>query len=357
MSAEREALLERLESLERRYEELNRLLGDPEVVSDPGRLEPLAREHAELDEVVAKYRELKNCAKELEETIKLLEDSPDPELEALAREEKESLERRREELFRELKLALMPKDPMDERNIIMEIRAGAGGEEASLFAADLYRMYTRYAQSKGWETEILDYTPSDLGGFKEVVFAVRGKGAYSRLKYEAGTHRVQRIPVTESSGRIHTSTATVAVLPEAEEVDVTVNPDDLKVEFFHSSGPGGQNVNKVATAVRITHIPTGIVAVCQEERSQYRNRQKAMMLLRTRLLEQERRRREEERSRERRSQVGTGERAEKIRTYNFPQNRVTDHRINLTTYNLPQVLDGELDEVIEALLAAQGNNS
>lgn len=357
MSAEKEALLERLESLERRYEELNQLLGDPEVISDPARLEPLAKEHAELAEIVSKYRELKNCTKELEETIKLLEDSPDPELEVLAREEKEGLERRREQLFKELKLILMPKDPMDERNIIMEIRAGAGGEEASLFAADLYRMYTRYAQSKGWETEILDYTPSDLGGFKEVVFAVRGKGAYSRLKHEAGTHRVQRIPVTESSGRIHTSTATVAVLPEAEEVDVKIDPDELKIEFFHSSGPGGQNVNKVATAVRITHIPTGVVAVCQEERSQYRNRQKAMMLLRTRLLEQERRRREEERSRERRSQVGTGERAEKIRTYNFPQNRVTDHRINLTTYNLAQVLDGELDEIIDALLASQNDSS
>lgn len=345
-------LWQRLEESEKRYEEINLLLSQPEVTTDPQRLEALAREQASLEEIVKKYREYKNCSFSLEQTRDLLEGA-EPEMLPLIKEEIANLQSRQQILLKELREALLPKDPFDNRDVIMEIRAGAGGEEASLFAADLFRMYTRYAQSKGWDIEILHANPSDLGGFKEVIFEVRGKGAYSRLKYEKGVHRVQRVPITEASGRIHTSTATVAVLPKPEEVEVQIDPKDLKIEFFHSSGPGGQNVNKVATAVRITHLPTGITAVCQDERSQFRNRMKAMALLRARLWEREKQRLQEEISRERRSQVGSGERAEKIRTYNFPQNRVTDHRIDLSFYNLPQILDGEIDELIDALLAKE----
>jgi peptide chain release factor 1 len=321
----------------------------PEIASDLKQLQALAQEKASIEELVTKYREYKATAKSLEETRAMLGDGLDEEITALVKEEIENLESKQERLLRELKLALLPKDPNDERDIIVEIRAGAGGEEAGLFAADLFRMYSRYAQAKGWGIDIINLNESGIGGFKEVIFEIKGKGAYSRLKYESGVHRVQRVPVTESSGRIHTSTATVAVLPKAEEVDISINPNDLKIDIFHSRGAGGQNVNKVATAVRITHLPTGIVATCQDERSQFQNKVKAMSVLRSRLLDMERRQQEEKLTRERRSQVGTGDRAEKIRTYNFPQDRVTDHRIGLTLHNLSRILEGELDELIDAL--------
>jgi peptide chain release factor 1 len=346
-------MLDKLEAIEQRYEELNRLMAQPEVATDVEKLQSLAREQATLEEVVTRYREYKKTLSELEETQSLLEDGADPQMAALVKEELQRLKARKEELLKEIKLALLPRDPNDDKDVIMEIRAGTGGEEAALFAADLFRMYTRYAQSKGWEVEVIDSNESGIGGFKEVIFEVKGKGAFSRLKYERGVHRVQRVPVTEASGRIHTSTATVAVLPEAEEVEVDIHPDDLRIDFYHSRGAGGQNVNKVATAVRITHLPTGIVATCQDERSQLRNRMKAMAVLRARLLDREQRRQQEEITRERRSQVGSGERAEKIRTYNFPQDRVTDHRINLTLHNLPALLEGELDELIDALATTE----
>jgi peptide chain release factor 1 len=272
---------------------------------------------------------------------------------ALVKDEVSKLKEQQGKLLGQLQLSLMPKDPNDDRDVIVEIRAGAGGEEASLFAADLFRMYSRYAQSKGWQVEVIDSSQSERGGFKELTFEIRGKGAFSRFKHERGVHRVQRVPVTEASGRIHTSTTTVAVLPEAEEIELNINPDDLKMEFFHSRGAGGQNVNKVTTAVRITHLPTGIMASCQDERSQVRNRMKAMAVLRARLLDMEQRKQSESIDKERRMQVGSGQRAEKIRTYNFPQNRVTDHRINLSFHNLQQILDGELDEIIEALISQE----
>jgi peptide chain release factor 1 len=335
--------------MERRYEELNRLMAQPEAVADHEQWQSLAQEQASIQEPVSKYREYKKAVKELEETQLLLGDGSDPEMAALAKQEAETLEARRDNLMQELELSLLSGDSSHKRNVIVEIRAGTGGEEAALFAADLFRMYTRYAQSNGWEAEVVDSSQSDKGGFKEIVFEVKGKNAFSRLKYERGVHRVQRVPVTEAGGRIHTSTATVTVLPEAEEVEVDINPEDLKVEFFHSGGPGGQHVNKVATAVRIIHSPTGITAICQDERSQIRNRNRAMAVLRARLLDIEQRKQQDEISRERRSQVGSGERAEKIRTYNFPQNRVTDHRIGLTQHNLPAVLEGELDQLIDAL--------
>ena len=279
----------------------------------------------------------------------MLNDGLDEEMTTLVRQEIENLEWQLGQMLGELKLALLPRDDKDTRDIIMEIRAGVGGDEAGLFAADLFRMYSRYAQSKGWEIDIINANESGIGGFKEIIFEVKGEGAFSRLKYERGGHRVQRVPVTESSGRIHTSTATVAVLPQADEVEVAINPDDLRTDIYHSSGAGGQNVNKVATAVRITHLPTGMVAACQDERSQLRNKTKAMAVLRARLLDMERRQQEEKVSQQRRSQVGTGDRAEKIRTYNFPQDRVTDHRIGLTLHNLPRILEGDLDHLINAL--------
>ena len=279
----------------------------------------------------------------------MLGDKPDEEMATLVKQEVEGLESQLDYLLQELKLALLPKDANDARDIIMEIRAGTGGDEAALFAADLFRMYSRYAQAKGWDVDIIDFNESGIGGFKEIIFEIRGKGAFSRLKYEKGVHRVQRVPVTESSGRIHTSAATVAVLPEAEEVEVDISPDDLRIDIFHSGGAGGQNVNKVATAVRITHLPSGMVVVCQDERSQLRNKTKAMAVLRARFLDMERSKQEKETSTQRRSQVGTGDRSEKIRTYNFPQDRVSDHRISLNLHNLPRIMEGELDQLIDAL--------
>jgi len=342
-------MLEKLETLEKRYDELNHLMAQPEVVADFERLNSLAKEQAAISDLVAKYREYKKTSQSLEETRAMLGKGLDEEMATLVREELESLEARLESLTVEFEKALLPRDPNDEKDVIVEIRAGAGGEEAGLFAADLFRMYTRYAEAGGWQVDVIDSSQSGIGGFKEIIFEVKGKGAYSRLKYERGVHRVQRVPITEASGRIHTSTATVAVLPEAEEVEVEINPDDLRVDVFRSGGHGGQHVNKVATAVRITHLPTGIVATCQDERSQLRNRTKAMAVLRARLLDAEQRKHFEQVARERRSQVGTGERSEKIRTYNFPQGRVSDHRIGLTLYNLEGILGGELDTIIDAL--------
>ncbi len=340
---------DRLEQIEKHYQELDRQIATPEVATDLKRLQALAQEKASIEGLVTKYRQYKATARQLKDTKAMLDGGLDEDMSALAKQEIESLEAKLDSQLGELKLALLPKDANDDRDIIMEIRAGAGGDEAGLFAADLFRMYTRYAQSKGWETDIIDSNESGIGGFKEIIFEIKGRGAFSRLKYERGVHRVQRVPVTESSGRLHTSTATVAVLPQADEIEVNINPDDLKIDFYHSRGAGGQHVNKVATAVRITHLSTGIVSTCQDERSQLRNRMKAMAVLRARLLDSEQRKQEEKITQQRRSQVGTGDRAEKIRTYNFPQDRISDHRIGLTLRNLPRTLDGELDELIDAL--------
>lgn len=341
---------EKLKKLEEEYENLSKRLADPDLIHDSKEFQKVAKTHAELEEIVAKYREYKRLSRELEENKLLAEE--DEELREIAKEEIKLIEEELVKLEEELKSALIPKDPMDERNIIMEIRAGAGGEEAALFASDLFRMYARYAERKGWEVEVLDRNETGIGGYKEIVFRIIGKGAYSRLKFESGVHRVQRVPITESSGRIHTSTATVAVLPEVEDVEVEIKEEDIRIETFRASGRGGQYVNKTDTAVRITHIPTGIVVSCQDERSQYKNKQRALSILRAKLYEMEREKKESEIASLRKSQVGSGERSEKIRTYNFPQNRVTDHRVGLTVYNLEEVLDGDLDEIIDALIVA-----
>ena len=340
---------DKLEQIDNRYQEIDRQMADPELASDPKKLQKLAQEKAAIDDVVSIYREHRATENSLEETREMLRAEQDEEMSSLVKQEVAELESQLGQLSERLKLALVRKDPNDEKNIIIEIRAGAGGDEAGLFAADLFRMYTRYAQSRGWNVEIINANESGIGGFKEIIFEVTGKGAFSRLKYERGVHRVQRVPVTESSGRIHTSTATVAVLPEVEEVELDVNQDDLRIDIFHSGCAGGQNVNKVATAIRITHLPTGMVAVCQDERSQLRNKNKAMAVLRARLLDIEQRRQEAEMSTQRRSQVGTGDRSEKIRTYNIPQDRVSDHRIGLNLHNLDRVMEGDLDQIIDAL--------
>jgi len=342
-------MLDQLERVEKHYQELNRQIAMPEVASDLKQLQTLAQERASIESLVTKYRQYKKASKELEDVKAMHIVGLDEEMTTLIKQEIESLESQLDQLAQELKLALLPKDANDERDIIMEIRAGAGGDEAGLFAADLFRMYSRYAQSKDWGIDIINMNESGIGGLKEIIFEIKGKGAFSRFKYERGVHRVQRVPTTESSGRIHTSTATVAVLPQADEIEVSINPNDLKIDIFHSGGAGGQNVNKVATAVRITHLPTGTVTVCQDERSQLRNKTKAMSVLRARLLDLEQRKQEAAITKQRRSQVGTGDRAEKIRTYNFPQDRVSDHRIGLTLHNLPRILEGELDELIDAL--------
>jgi len=342
-------MLERLDNIVARYRELEEEIGSPDVVSNPKRLQEVAQERAGLESLVETYNNYKAVDAELDSLREMLKEPLGEDLKTMAQDEIALLEQKLVQLEHEIKLALLPKDPNDERNIIMEIRAGTGGDEAGLFAANLYRMYTRYAQIKNWAVEIVDINQTTIGSIKEVILEVRGKGAYSRLKYESGVHRVQRVPTTESSGRIHTSTATVAVLPEAEEVEVDINPDEIRTDIFHSGGAGGQNVNKVATAVRITHYPTGIVVTCQDERSQLKNRNKAMAVLRAKLLDLERRRKESEISQQRRSQVGTGERVEKIRTYNYPQDRLTDHRIGLSIHNLEKIMEGNLDELFDSL--------
>ncbi|MFN3505554.1 MAG: peptide chain release factor 1 [Caldimicrobium sp.] len=342
--------LTKLQTIEDRYGELSHKLLDPEIMSNQELYAKLAKELSSLEEVVKTYQEYKKCLKEIEENKELLEEEKDDELKALIKEEIKQLEDKVEELEKILPFLILPKDPKDEKSVILEIRAGAGGEEAALFAAELLRMYQRYAEKRGWKFEIVDANETGLGGFKEVIARIDGKGAYSRLKYESGVHRVQRVPVTESGGRIHTSTVTVAILPEVDEVEVEIRPEELKIETMRASGHGGQHVNKTESAVRITHIPTGIVVTCQNERSQHQNKATAMKILRAKLYELAQREQMEKLQKERKSQVGTGERCEKIRTYNFPQNRVTDHRVGLTIYNLPAVLDGDLDEFIDALI-------
>ena len=346
-------MYEKLEQVEKRYEKLQQEMTDPEVVGNHQRMSELAREAAELEPLVSAYREYRSVKEQVRETKELLEHESDPEMRDLAESELEELRSRLAELEERIHELLLPKDPNDQRDVIVEIRAGTGGEEAALFAADLYRMYTRYAESKGWKTTVMSANETGIGGFKEIIFEVKGKGAYSRLKYESGVHRVQRVPQTESQGRIHTSTATVAVLPKMEDVEVEIKPEEIRIDVFRATGPGGQSVNTTDSAVRITHLPTGIVVSCQDEKSQLKNRAKAMTILRSRLyaLEEEKRRREL--GEKRLSQIGTGERSEKIRTYNFPQNRVTDHRIGKTVYRLQEILDGDLDEFIDELAAKE----
>ncbi|MCH8190506.1 MAG: peptide chain release factor 1 [Chloroflexi bacterium] len=346
-------MTEKLEDAIRRYDELTDSMGQPEVASSYEKVQSLAKERAAMERVVGLYRDYKKTVAELGETQTLLREKPDPDLAAMAREEIERLEERRDRLSDEMRIALLPADPNDDKSVIVEIRAGAGGDEAALFAADLYRMYVRYAAMNNWDVELMNRHETGIGGLKEITFEIAGKGAYSRLKHESGVHRVQRVPDTETSGRIHTSTATVAVLPEADEVEVDIDPEDLRIDIFHAGGHGGQNVQKVATAVRVVHIPTGITAVCQDERSQLKNKQKAMAVLRARILDIEQRKQQAEITERRRSQVGTADRSEKIRTYNFPQNRVTDHRLDLSLHNLPHLLEGNLDELIDALTARE----
>lgn len=342
-------VLTKIKEIENRYNELEAKLSQPEIINNPKTYQKIAKEHGHLAPIVNTFRKYRSIKEEIEENKTLLRDS-DPDIRKLAAEEIEKLKSELKRVEKELKILLLPKDPNDEKNTILEIRAGTGGEEAALFAADLFRMYTKYAELKGWKTEILSQNVTGKGGFKEVIVLIEGKGAYSRLKYEAGVHRVQRVPETEAQGRIHTSAVTVAVLPEAEEVDVEIRPEDLRIDVFRASGHGGQHVNTTDSAVRITHIPTGIVVTCQDERSQHKNKAKAMKVLRSRLLEMQRKQQQMKISEERRSMVGTGDRSERIRTYNFPQGRVTDHRIGLTLYKLNDILEGELDIIIEPLI-------
>ncbi len=338
---------EKLKLAEQKYLELQYQLSDPDIVSDRERFAKLSKDLKELEEIYKAYKEYKKILSDLQQAKELLKNE---ELKELAKEEVERLTKELERAERNIKVLLLPKDPNDSKNVILEIRAGVGGEEAALFVADLLNMYQKYAEEKGWKFTILSANKTGLGGYKEVIALIEGEGAYSRLKFERGVHRVQRVPITEASGRIHTSTATVAVLPETDETEIHIDPKDLKIETFRASGAGGQYVNTTETAVRITHIPTGITVSCQDERSQFQNKQKALKILYARLKDYYERQKEEEIARERRQQVGTGERSEKIRTYNFPQNRVTDHRINLTLYKLKDVLEGKLDEIIQALI-------
>ena len=343
-------MYDKLDQIESRYDELTRELSSPEVTSDSARLQKIAKTHAELGEIVEKYREWKEIERGLADAKQLLVESSDAEMKQLAHEEERQLTARRETVEEELKRLLVPRDPNDEKNVILEIRAGTGGDEAALFAGELFRMYSRFAESQGWRVEVLDSSPSSLGGLKEITASISGKKVYSRLKYESGVHRVQRVPATEQQGRVHTSAATVAVLPEADEIEVKVEPKDIRIDTFCSSGPGGQSVNTTYSAVRITHLPTSMIVSCQDEKSQIKNREKAMRVLRARLFELEREKQHEAISAERRGQIKTGDRWEKIRTYNFPQNRVTDHRIGLTLYQLGEVMDGKLGPLVDGVV-------
>jgi peptide chain release factor 1 len=343
-------MFERLDQIEARYEELTQALASPEVINDSFKYQKAAKTHSEISPIVERYREFKDLKKGIAESKALLADEKDPEMRAYAQEELQKLEGRVGDVEEELKVLLLPKDPNDERNVILEIRAGTGGDEATLFAAELFRMYDRYAESKRWKVEVLSTSESGVHGLKEVIAMIEGGRVYSQLKYESGVHRVQRVPETEQQGRVHTSAVTVAVLPEAEEVDIKIDPKDIRIDTFCSSGPGGQSVNTTYSAVRVTHIPTNTVVSCQDEKSQIKNREKALRVLRSRLYEMEMQKQQEALAKERKSMVGTGDRSEKIRTYNFPQNRVTDHRIGLTIHQLPEVMDGKLQPIIDALV-------
>ena len=345
-------MLDKLHAVEEKYRELESLISDPAVLADMPKWQKLSREHAQLVPIVEKYREYKKVREGLAEAKAIFDDNPDADMRRLAEDEIAELRPRLEALERELPILLLPKDPNDAKNVIVEIRGGVGGEEAALFAGDLFRMYARYAERRGWRVDVIDKNATEIGGFKEISFSVDGAGAYSFLKYESGTHRVQRVPVTESSGRIHTSAVTVAVLPEAEEVEVEIAPADLRIDTYCASGAGGQYVNRTETAIRITHLPTGIVVQCQDEKSQLKNKEKAMRVLRARILEAAREEQAATVAADRKSQVGSGDRSERIRTYNFPQGRVTDHRIGLTLHKLAAVLDGDLDELLSALITA-----
>jgi peptide chain release factor 1 len=344
-------MFDKLDALEKRFEEVNRRLAQPDIISDQEAFKKLCKESSDLSEIVEEYRKYKSAKATISECKEILQGG-DKELLELAKAELAESEDAIEEISERLKILLLPKDPNDEKNVIIEIRGGTGGEEAALFAADLFRMYSMYAESKDWKTEILSSNPTDIGGFKEITFSVNGGGAYSRFKFESGVHRVQRVPTTESQGRIQTSAATVAVLPEVEEVEVDINPNDLRIDVFRAGGPGGQCVNTTDSAVRITHLPTGIVVSCQDEKSQFKNKDKAMKILRSRIFEAMEAERNSQIADARKSQIGSGDRSERIRTYNFPQSRVTDHRINLTLYKLEQILNGALDELIDALITA-----
>lgn len=343
-------MLEKLSFIENKYKELGTKIIDPKVMEDMDEWQKLAKEHGEMEPIVLKYREYNEATTKLEEDKEMLKEKLDDEFKDMLKEEISELEEEIEKLEEELKILLIPKDPNDHKNVIVEIRAGAGGDEAGLFAGDLFRMYSRYAERQGWKVEIMSTNDQGIGGFKEVIFMIKGKGAYSRLKFESGVHRVQRVPETESGGRIHTSTATVAVLPEAEDIDIEINQNDIRVDVFRSSGNGGQSVNTTDSAVRITHLPTGMVISCQDEKSQLKNKDKAMKILKTRLYDKMITEQNAEIAQERRSQVGSGDRSERIRTYNFPQGRITDHRINLTVYKLENFLDGDIDEMLDSLI-------
>jgi peptide chain release factor 1 len=339
-------MFKKLEELEKKYKELNKALSDPKIISNQSKFQEFAKMHSDISKVVLKYIEYKNVAKEIEENLKMLTEEKDVEFKKLINEELERLEGKKENLKTKLQELMFPKDPYDKKDIIVEIRAGAGGDEAALFVGDLFRMYTHFAENNRWKIEVMSSNSTGIGGFKEIIFNVAGKEVYGKLKHESGVHRVQRIPVTESNGRIHTSTVTVAILPEAEEVEVNINPNDLRIDTFHSTGHGGQSVNTTDSAIRITHLPTGLVISCQDEKSQFKNKAKALMVLRARLLDKMEREKHDEIAQKRKSQVGTGDRSERIRTYNFPQNRITDHRIGLTLHNLEEVLDGNLNDLI-----------
>lgn len=343
-------MFDRLEELEKKYGELSDKVNSPDIIADQNRWRELMKEHSAITPIVEKYKEYKKTMSDIKEAKEMLGESLDDEMKQMFKDELKEGQERIEEIKEELKILLLPADPNDEKNVIVEIRGGAGGDEAALFAGDLFRMYSRYAERRRWKTEIMSSNENDLGGYKEIVFMIAGKGAYSRLKYESGVHRVQRIPTTESGGRIHTSTVTVAVLPEAEDVDVEIDMNDVRVDVFRSSGNGGQSVNTTDSAVRVTHAPTGIVISCQDEKSQLKNKDKALKILRAKLYELELQKQQNELSAERRSQVGTGDRSERIRTYNFPQGRVTDHRVGLTLHRLDSVLDGDLDEIMDTLI-------